>query len=62
VQLSLNFLPTPQPENPLSRLSPEQRAELFEGLARIIAKTVDKSAKPELTTTPSANKEDSDDE
>jgi hypothetical protein len=62
VQLSLNFLPSPQPENPVSRLSPEQRAELVEGLARIIAKTIDKSAKPELTTAASANKEADDDE
>jgi hypothetical protein len=62
VQLSLNFLPTPQPGNPLSRLSPEQRAELVEALARIIAKTADKLARPGLATPSSANKEASDDE
>lgn len=62
MQLSLNFLPSPQPENPLSRLSPDQRAKLLKELARIIAKTIDKSATPELTTAPSANEEAVDDE
>lgn len=62
MQLSLNFLPNPLPEDPLSRLSPEQRAELLKELARIIAKTIDKSAKPDLTTAPSANEEAADDE
>jgi len=43
VQLSLNFLPTPQPASPLTRLSQEQRAELVEVLARIITKAAGKS-------------------
>jgi hypothetical protein len=34
----------PGAAHPLSRLNPEQRAELLKELARIVAKTIDKSA------------------
>lgn len=44
MQLSLNFLPTPQaappPETPYRRLSPDQQTALLDILARIIAKAV----------------------
>jgi hypothetical protein len=58
VQLSLNFLPTAQPASPLTRLHPEQRAELVEVLARIITKAAGESPASEPVA-PSASKESS---
>jgi len=61
VQLSLNFLPTPQPASPFTRLHPEQRAELVEVLARIITKAAGKPPANEPAAAPSPSKEPSDD-
>ncbi len=57
MQLSLNFLPTPQPASPLTRLSPEQRAELVEVLARIITRAAGKSPTNEAAAASPASKE-----
>jgi hypothetical protein len=46
VQLSLNFLISPQPATPLERLEPEQRAKLVHALARIITKAAGRTATP----------------
>lgn len=61
MQLSLNFLPTPQPANPLSRLSQEQRAALVEVLARLLTKVAGKSATHQSAPPLSATKESSHD-
>jgi hypothetical protein len=61
VQLSLNFLPTPQPASPLLRLSPEQRADLVDVLARIITKAADTSTLPQPATPSSTSPEPSHD-
>jgi hypothetical protein len=56
MQLSLNFLTSPQPATPLERLEPEQRAELIHALARIITKAASRADAPVntpvMTTTP----------
>lgn len=56
MQLSLNFLPIPQPANPLIRLLPAQHAELVEVLARIIGKAAGKPPVNEPAAAPSASK------
>ena len=61
MQLSLNFLPTPQSASPLTRLHPERRAELIEVLARIITKAAVKPPTNEPAAAPSASKELCDD-
>ena len=56
MQLSLNFLTSPQPATPLDRLEPEQRAELIQVLARIITKAASRAEAADeqsvTTTTP----------
>ena len=63
MQLTLNFLPTPQPVSPLTRLTPEQRTELVDVLARIITKAAGKSPtnEPATASPASASKEPSHD-
>jgi hypothetical protein len=50
MQLSLNFLPSPQPTAPLDRLEPEQRTELIRALARIITKAASRAEEPMNTS------------
>jgi hypothetical protein len=57
MQLSLNFLPISQPVSPLTRLHPEQRAELVEVLARIITKAAGKLPANEPAAAPPVSKE-----
>jgi hypothetical protein len=56
MQLSLNFLTSPQPATPFEQLEPEQRAELVHALARIITKAAGRADAavntPVMTTTP----------
>jgi hypothetical protein len=63
VQLTLTFLTPPQPETPLDRLEPAQRAELVRTLAAIIAKAASRTAPPMLrqTATTSPTRENSHD-
>jgi hypothetical protein len=55
VQLSLNFLTQPQPETPLNRLEPAQRAEVVQTLAAIITKAASRIGLPIVGETATTN-------
>ena len=51
MQLTLNFLTQPQSATPLDRLEPEQRAEVVQTLAGIIAKAACRARPPMVRET-----------